>query len=75
MSCTICGLPALDLRRLGAKLREGAKLMVGQPDYDVYVAHRQANHADQPIMTREEFFLERQASRFGEGGSRAFRCC
>lgn len=75
MSCTICGLPALDLRRLGAKLREGAKLMVGQPDYDVYVAHRQANHGDQPIMTREEFFLERQASRFGEGGSRAFRCC
>jgi uncharacterized short protein YbdD (DUF466 family) len=75
MSCTICGLPAPNLRRLAAKLRQGAKLMVGQPDYEAYVAHRRARHADQPIMTREEFFLERQASRFGEGGRRAFRCC
>ena len=75
MSCTICGLPAPNLRRLAAKLREGANLMVGQPDYDAYVAHRRSLHSDQPIMTREEFFFERQASRFGENGSRAFRCC
>jgi uncharacterized short protein YbdD (DUF466 family) len=75
MSCTFCGLPAPNLRRLAAKLRESANLMVGQPDYDAYVAHRRSRHADQPIMTREEFFIERQASRFGEGGSRAFRCC
>jgi len=75
MSCTICGLPALDLAKLGSKLREGARLMIGQGDYDVYVAHRRANHPDEPLMTREEFFLERQASRFGEGGRRAMRCC
>jgi uncharacterized short protein YbdD (DUF466 family) len=75
MSCTICGLPALDLRRLGAKLRQGANLMVGQPDYDTYVAHRQTRHPDEPVMTREEFFFERQAARFGEGGRRALRCC
>jgi uncharacterized short protein YbdD (DUF466 family) len=56
-------------------MRQGAKLMVGQPDYDAYVAHRKTRHADEPIMTREEFFLERQASRFGEGGRAAFRCC
>lgn len=49
--------------------------MIGQGDYDVYVAHRRANHPDEPLMTREEFFLERQASRFGEGGRRAMRCC
>jgi uncharacterized short protein YbdD (DUF466 family) len=75
MSCTICGLPALDLERLAGKLRAGARLMVGQPDYDLYVAHRRARHADAAVMTREEFFFERQARRFGEGGSRAFRCC
>ena len=49
--------------------------MVGQPDYDVYAAHRRANHPGDPVMSREEFFLERQARRFGEGGERAFRCC
>jgi uncharacterized short protein YbdD (DUF466 family) len=75
MNCKICGLPALDLMKLAGKLREGARLMVGQPDYDVYVAHRRANHPDEAVMSREAFFLERQASRFGEGGVRAFRCC
>jgi uncharacterized short protein YbdD (DUF466 family) len=75
MNCTICGLSAPDWRRLAAKMRDGAKLMVGQPDYEAYVAHRKARHSGQPIMTREEFFLERQMSRFGEGGGRAFRCC
>ena len=39
MNCTICGLPGLDLDRLARKLRDGAKLMVGQGDYDAYVAH------------------------------------
>jgi uncharacterized short protein YbdD (DUF466 family) len=71
----ICGLPGLDLSKLVGKLREGASLMVGQPDYESYVAHRRARHDDKPVMTREEFFLERQAARFGEGGARAFRCC
>lgn len=74
MDCESCP-PGLDLRRLGAKLRNGARLMIGQGDYDAYVAHRLVSHPDQPAMTREEYFLERQARRFGEGGSRAFRCC
>jgi uncharacterized short protein YbdD (DUF466 family) len=36
-----------------------ARLMVGIPDYPTYVAHRQVNHPDQPIMTYREFFRER----------------
>jgi uncharacterized short protein YbdD (DUF466 family) len=73
MEC--CKPPRLDLARLAKKLRAGASLMVGQPDYDVYATHRRANHPGDPVMSREEFFLERQARRFGEGGKRAFRCC
>jgi len=73
MEC--CKPLRLDLARLATKLRAGASLMVGQPDYDVYAAHRRENHPGEPIMSREEFFLERQARRFGEGGERAFRCC
>ncbi len=28
-----------------------ARLMVGVPDYDNYVAHRKAHHPEEPIMT------------------------
>jgi uncharacterized short protein YbdD (DUF466 family) len=34
--------------------RRTARLMIGVPDYDTYVAHRRANHPDQPIMTYVE---------------------
>jgi uncharacterized short protein YbdD (DUF466 family) len=52
-----------------------ARLMVGIPDYDVYVAHRRANHPDQPIMTYEEFFVERQEARYAIGKGRFRGCC
>ena len=73
MKC--CSLPGLDLARLAAKLRDGARLMVGQGDYDAYVAHMRARHAAQEIMSREAFFRARENARFGADGSRAFRCC
>jgi uncharacterized short protein YbdD (DUF466 family) len=75
MKCPSCASPALDLAQLAAKLRRGAALMIGQGDYEAYAAHRRANHPDEPLMPREDYFLERQASRFGDGGRRAFRCC
>jgi uncharacterized short protein YbdD (DUF466 family) len=75
MECLNCGPLRLDLSRLAKKLRSGANLMVGQPDYDAYAIHRRARHPGEPMMSREEFFLDRQAQRFGEGGSRALRCC
>jgi uncharacterized short protein YbdD (DUF466 family) len=75
MNCTICSLPGLDLNRLARKLRDGARLMVGQGDYDAYVAHLRARHDGAPIMTRDEFFRARENARFGAGGERAFRCC
>jgi uncharacterized short protein YbdD (DUF466 family) len=70
-----CCLPALDLSKLATKLRDGARLMVGQGDYDAYVAHARAKHESARIMTREEFFRARENARFGAGGERAFRCC
>jgi len=52
-----------------------AHLMVGIPDYQTYVRHRELNHPGQPIMTYEEFFQERQEARYaaGKGGFRG--CC
>jgi uncharacterized short protein YbdD (DUF466 family) len=52
-----------------------ARLMIGVPDYDTYVAHRQAKHPDQPIMTYVEFFRERQDARYALGKGRFRGCC
>jgi uncharacterized short protein YbdD (DUF466 family) len=63
-----------ELGKLGAYLGQTARLMVGLPDYDNYLNHMQANHPDQPVMSYEEFFRERQDARYGGKGKIA-RCC
>ena len=57
--------------RLLELLRRTARLMVGVPDYDVYLRHREAAHPGESVMTRAEFYAERAEKRFG-GVS---RCC
>ncbi|NVO13233.1 MAG: putative selenoprotein [Rhodoplanes sp.] len=52
-----------------------ARLMVGVPDYDTYVAHRRVTHPDEAVMTYEEFFRERQDARYSFGKGGRFRCC
>jgi uncharacterized short protein YbdD (DUF466 family) len=52
-----------------------ARLMIGVPDYETYVAHHRANHPDQPIMTYVEFFRERQQARYAVGKGRFRGCC
>jgi uncharacterized short protein YbdD (DUF466 family) len=52
-----------------------ARLMVGVPDYQTYVVHRQTQHPDQPVMSYEEFFRERQAARYAIGKGRFRGCC
>ena len=39
------------VRIVGGWAAKAARLMVGVPDYETYVAHRRAKHPDQPIMT------------------------
>ena len=52
-----------------------ARLMVGVPDYEAYVAHRNSLHPGEPVMNYEDFFRERQASRYGVNGGKISRCC
>ncbi len=52
-----------------------ARLMVGMPDYETYVAHRRSAHPGEPVMSYEDFFRERQASRYGESSGKISRCC
>ena len=49
--------------------------MVGQPDYENYVAHTARVHPDQTPMTATEFFRNREDRRFGVGNNAGFRCC
>jgi uncharacterized short protein YbdD (DUF466 family) len=60
---------------LRTTLARTARLMVGVPDYEAYVARRRLVHPGEPVMTYEEFFRERQASRYGENGGKVSRCC
>ncbi len=65
----------LDLMNLPQWTARAARLMVGIPDYETYVAHRKQTHPDQPIMTYEEFFLERQAARYAFEKGKFRGCC
>ena len=61
------------LYRLLSLSRQAARLMVGVPDYDAYVAHRREHHPDEPVMSYAEFFRERQDKRYA--GNRMRGCC
>ncbi|SCK18542.1 YbdD/YjiX family protein [Vogesella sp. LIG4] len=63
------------LGTLGKQLGQAARLMVGQPDYDTYLAHMRSTHPEQTPMTYEEFFRERQQARYGGGSGKVGRCC
>jgi uncharacterized short protein YbdD (DUF466 family) len=62
-----------DLSKFGKYLGQAAKLMVGLPDYETYVAHVRATHPEQTPMTEIEFFRDRQEARYGSG--RSGGCC
>ena len=57
---------------MGEYLGQAARLMVGLPDYDTYVQHMRMKHPDQPPMSYEAFFRERQEARFGGASG---KCC
>ncbi len=60
------------LRRGWRLIVQTARLVVGVPDYDVYLAHMRHRHPQTAPMTREAFFNERMQARYGRGAS---RCC
>ncbi len=64
---------SLDLALAARRVGQTARAMVGVADYDAYLAHMAANHPDRAAMTREAFFRDRQAARYGGGGT--LRCC
>lgn len=55
------------------KIRQTALMMIGIPDYYGYVGHMHAHHPGAPVMTRTQFFRERQEARYG--GKNGGKCC
>jgi uncharacterized short protein YbdD (DUF466 family) len=51
---------------------QSARLMVGLPDYDAYVAHLRRHHPGREVPSRAAFFRTAQAARYG---GRQGRCC
>jgi uncharacterized short protein YbdD (DUF466 family) len=66
-----CATARVTIRRA----KQIARLMVGIPDYEVYVAHRRKAHPEEPIMTYEQFFIERRDARYAVGQGRFRGCC
>jgi uncharacterized short protein YbdD (DUF466 family) len=68
--------PALAQARLVCDaVARTARLMVGVPDYDAYLAHRARNHPSQPAMSYAEFFRNRQQARYAFDKGRFRGCC
>jgi len=49
-----------------------ARLAIGIPDYEAYLAHLRERHPDRRPMDRGAFVLERMQARYGRGRA---RCC
>jgi len=52
-----------------------ARLMVGIPDYETYVQHRRMAHPGEPVMSYEEFYLNRLKARYTIDKDRLRGCC
>lgn len=63
------------LRNACRRVAQTGRLMVGVPDYDQYVAHREAEHPGEAVMTLAEFHRNRIDRRYGGGPDRVPRCC
>jgi uncharacterized short protein YbdD (DUF466 family) len=57
-----------------ARVSRAARLMLGMPDYDGYLAFMATHHPDEPVMAYEAFFREREKARYSQRQCNA-RCC
>jgi uncharacterized short protein YbdD (DUF466 family) len=58
-----------------ALLQEMLRSMIGLPDYQHYVSHRQQHHPGEPILNEAAFIRERQEARYGNKSGKIVRCC
>ena len=66
---------AVRLRGILRGAAQTARLMVGVPDYQTYVDHRRNHHPGEPIMTYEQFYVDRLNARYTIDKDRLRGCC
>ena len=60
---------------LTARIRRALRVLrtiIGEPDYERYVAHMASHHPGCDVASRDEFMKQRLESRYSRAGS---RCC
>ena len=60
---------------LTARLRRALRILrtvIGEPDYDRYLAHMASHHPGCAVVSRDEFMKQRLESRYSKPGA---RCC
>jgi uncharacterized short protein YbdD (DUF466 family) len=63
------GLPFRERVRRALRI---VRTMIGEPDYDRYVAHMREHHPGCEIASRDDFMQQRMESRYSKPGA---RCC
>jgi len=58
----------MTISRLWQKLRQTGALMVGVPDYQVYLAHMHTAHPELAPLSEPEFVRSRMEARYGGKG-------
>jgi uncharacterized short protein YbdD (DUF466 family) len=53
-------------------IRQTCRRLLGIPDYDGYLAHRQQRHPGQAVLSEREFHAEAIDRKYGAAGP---RCC
>jgi len=66
------GVPGASLVASVQRVGNVVRRVIGVPDYARYVAHMAAAHPEQPVLTQDEFGLERLAAKYQRPGT---RCC
>lgn len=62
------------MRKFWKTLRATARLMVGQHDYEAYLAHCRAHHPELEPLNREQHFRACQDARYPGKAGRISRC-
>nr|WP_286303181.1 YbdD/YjiX family protein [Microbacterium suwonense] len=60
------------MRSAATAVRWYVTTLMGDRDYEVYVAHQRAHHPDAPIPTERQFWRDRMAEQDRNPGA---RCC
>jgi uncharacterized short protein YbdD (DUF466 family) len=60
------------LRERVRRVLRVVRTMIGEPDYDRYVAHMRQHHPGCEMASRDEFMRQRMESRYSRPGT---RCC